>query len=304
MVTIRTILCPFDGSEFSRRALDQAVALGSWYKAGITLLHVHAGEPLSAEPARSEGSGPLDTAGHKRLVAWLADVGEPARAAGVGVDARVVEGRPKVEILRMAKELPADLLVMGTHGRSGFDRLVLGSVTEKVLRHAPCPVLTVSERTVAPRSPGQPPFESIVCPIDFSPSSQRAIEYSLSLARESFGRLTFVHALEFAQEEDVTLARFDLGAYYAAMEQAAQEQLKNILPVGARDWCQPERVVTRGKAYRAILETANHRAADLIVMGIHARNPVDLALFGSTTNHVVRAARCPVLVIRSGPPSG
>ena len=303
MITIRTILCPFDGSEFSRRALDQAVVLGRWYKAGITLLHVHADQPVSAEAAWSEALAP-DAAVHKRLVAWLADAGEPARAAGVGVDARVVDGRPKVEILRAAKELPADLLVMGTHGRSGFDRLVLGSVTEKVLRHAPCPVFTVSERTVAPHSPERPPFESIVCPTDFSPSSQRAIEYSLSLAKESYGRLTFVHALEFPQEEDVTLARFDLGGYYAALEQAAREQIKSILPVGARHWCRPEHVVARGKAYRVILETAQQRAADLIVIGIHGRNPVDLALFGSTTHHVVRAARCPVLVIRSGPQSG
>ena len=304
MITIRTILCPFDGSSFSRRALEHAVALARWYKAAITLLSVHPGGPETIGIEGSAPGGPLAADERKRIVAWLADMAAPARAEGVSIEARVVEGRPAAEIVRVAKELSSELIVMGTHGRSGFDRLVLGSVTEKVLRRAPCPVLTVTERTAPVHRAGRPPFESIVCPIDFSPSSLRAIEYSLSLAQEAYGRLTIVHALEpYPADEETMLARFDLGRYRHAEEEHARERLRDVLPEDARRWCKPENEVSRGKAYRVILDAAERRAADLIVIGIHGRNALDLALFGSTTHHVVRAARCPVLAIRTGPPA-
>jgi nucleotide-binding universal stress UspA family protein len=304
MITMRTVLVPYDGSEFSQRALHHAVSLARWYKAAITLLHVDPRDTFLSEIGGGAWSSPIEPGERKRMVSRLAEIGASARGAGVGVDVRVTEGRPITEIVRVAKEIGADLLVMGTHGRSGFDRLVLGSVTEKVLRHAPCPVLTVTARTVPVYRSGRPPFESLVCPVDFSETSLRALEYALSLAQEAYGRLTILHALEqFPSEEEPALAPFDMSAYHQAVERTVRGRLAEILPKGAPDWCKPEHIVVRGRAWRAILETAEARSADLIVMGIHGRNPVDLALFGSTTHHVVRGARCPVLVVRSGAPA-
>jgi nucleotide-binding universal stress UspA family protein len=298
MITLRTVLVPYDGSEFSQRALHHAVSLARWYKAAITLLHVDPREIVLTENGAAWRS-PVDPAERKRLVSWLGEIGDEARNAGVSVEARVSEGRPTTEIVRVAQEMRADLVVMGTHGRTGFDRLVLGSVTEKVLRQAPCPVLTVTSKTVPVYRSGRPPFESVVCPVDFSEDSLRALEYALSLAQEAYGRLTILHALEqFPAEEEPVLAPFDLGSYHKAVERAVRGRLAEILPRGAPDWCRPEHVVARGKAWRAILDAAETRTADLIVMGVHGRNAVDLALFGSTTHHVVRAARCPVLVVR------
>ena len=113
-----------------------------------------------------------------------------------------------------------------------------------------------------------------------------------------------MNALEpYQPDEEALLARFDLGRYRHAEEEHARERLMDVLPVEARQWCKPEHEVKRGKAYRVILDAAEARAADLIVIGIHGRNALDLALFGSTTHHVVREARCPVLAIRSGPPA-
>lgn len=301
MITIGRILCPFDGSAFSRRALEHAIALGRWYKAAITLLYVHPGGLNDPGADRQTWGEPLEPAEHKRLVAWLADTGATARAAGLGLDVHVVEGRPKEQILVAARAMHADLIVMGTHGRSGFDRVVLGSVTESVLRHAPCPVLTVTERAAPDYPPGRPPFASILCPVDFSPASIRATEYALTLAEESYGRLTLLHALEpLPMEEAALMARFDIGGYQNAVERLAIERLDGILPVNVRDWCKPERVAVRGRAHEAILQAAEQAGSDLIVIGIHGRNRIDLALFGSTTQHVVRGACCPVLVIRSG----
>ena len=301
MIAIRSILCPYDGSEFSRRALEHATALARFYKAPLTLLHVHTGAPIGPDADRLTWDGPLQARERKRLVVWLADIGAPARAAGVGVEAKVVEGNPAAEILRIAREEAASLLILGTHGRSGFDRLLLGSVTERVLRYAPCPVLTVTTRVLPDYPPDRPPFRNIVCPIDFSPASQRAVEYALTLAQEAYGRLTLLHALEqTSPEEEVELARFDIAGFHRAMEQIAKVRLDAAIPEGARDWCRPEILVGRGKAWRVILEAAEERDADLIVIGTHGRHPIDTALFGSTTHHIVRAAHCPVLVARAG----
>ena len=94
-------------------------------------------------------------------------------------------------------------------------------------------------------------------------------------------------------------ARFDTAEYFEAVEQQARERLEGLVTDEARVWCKPETVTARGKPYREILTLADDREADLIVMGVRGRNPIDLALFGSTTNQVVRRARCPVLTIPS-----
>jgi nucleotide-binding universal stress UspA family protein len=300
MIAIRSILCPYDGSEFSRRALEHATALARFYGAGLTLLHVHTGAPVGPDADRLGWDGPLLARERKRIVAWLADIGGPARAAAVGVEAKVVEGTPAAEILRVAREAAAGLVVMGTHGRSGFDRLLLGSVTEKVLRYAPCPVLTVTARAVPDYVPERAPFQRIVCPVDFSHASQRAVEYALTLAQEACGRLTLLHALEaLPAEEEAALSRFDITGFHQTMERIARSRLQEAIPRAARDWCRPEFHLGRGKAYQVILEAAEERDADLIVIGNHGRTPIEAVLFGSTTHHVVRAARCPVLVARA-----
>jgi len=124
---------------------------------------------------------------------------------------------------------------MGPHGRSGFDRLLLGSVTEKVLRYAPCPVLSVTAGALPDYPADRPPFRSIVCPVDFSPASERAVEYALTLAQESYGSLTLLHALEqHPPEEDVMMARFDIAGFHRTMEEIARARLRDAIPAGVR----------------------------------------------------------------------
>ena len=147
MIEISRILCPIDFSDASRHAWDHAVTLAGWYGSRIAALHVCnpvflANPPiLFAEPARTPVLTDADRSYLKdRLRDWVA----PAQAAGLSADMLFDEGSsPAGSILAHAQSLPADLIVMSTHGRGGFERLVLGSVAEKVLRKARCPVLTV-----------------------------------------------------------------------------------------------------------------------------------------------------------------
>jgi nucleotide-binding universal stress UspA family protein len=182
---------------------------------------------------------------------------------------------------------------MGTHGRNGFERLLLGSVTEKVLRKAACPVMAVPPPAV---SAGKLPYTRLLCPVDFSDSSEAALRFASSLAEEADARLTILHVFDW-QPDDLMTARFDTAEYYEAVEQQARERLERLVIDEVRVWCKPETVTTRGKPYREILALADANEVDLIVLGVRGRNPIDLALFGSTANQIVRRARCPVLTV-------
>jgi nucleotide-binding universal stress UspA family protein len=299
MIAVRRILCPTDFSEFSSRALAHAVPLARWYEAGLAAMHVYLYLPPPTTKLPTLTARPrLTPETREAILGQLREFTEPARAAGVPLEHLVVEGDPVDEIVREAGR--ADLLVLGTHGRRGFEKLMLGSVTEKVLRKSPCPVLTVPRR--APGSPPDeaPAFKSIVCPLDFSEASHRALEYALSLAREADSRLTLLHIVEGLPEvEPPERLRFDVLAYGESLRRIAGDRLLGLIPEGARDWCHPEVVVTPGKAYRGILKVAADKQADLVVMGVTGRGQIDRMLFGSTTAQVVRQAACPVLTIRS-----
>ena len=154
MVEIRRILCPIDFSEASRHALEHAVVLARWYESRITALRViHV--PLFPPPPMlvagfadaTAPAVPNHQAREEELQAWL----EPAHRVGVKTDVIVDEGNAATRILEQASSCQADLIAMGTHGLSGFERFMLGSVTEKVLRKATCPWQPFDSRFRSPR---------------------------------------------------------------------------------------------------------------------------------------------------------
>ena len=299
MLTIKRLLCPVDFSDQSRHALELAVRLAGWYKAEVTALHVV--ELIFPLVMLEEYPPPPPMT--------LADIGDEVRkelhrfvepfAREVAIAEEVDEGGIERRILERSASLSADLLVLGTHGRGGFERLALGSIAEKVLRRAACPVLTAPPRS-GPAGAGPATFQTILCPIDFSRPSDRALTYALSLAQEAGGRIILLHVLEqFADEEPLANRHYNVPEYRRALEGDARQRLDSAVPPEARDWCQPETIVSAGKAYREVLRVAGDRHADLIVMGVQGRGAIDLTLFGSTTQHVVRAATCPVLTLRA-----
>ena len=302
MIKIERVLCPTDFSDHSRRAFEHAVALARWYEAGITVLHVQPFLPPAATfpPVFSPFS--LDRVPHDRIVEELRRFSGPSASVGIRADVVVKDGPAAAGILDLARALPADLLVMGTHGRGGFERLVLGSVAEKVLRKASCPVLTVPRpEESAPAAPS-PLFSRILCPVDFSAPSMKGLDYALSLAQEAKASLTVLHVVEWSPGEEVREQhrRFDVEGYRRYLQEEACRQLRAQIPEEARLWCEVHERVASGKAYREIERVAREGKADVIVMGVHGRGAVDVTLFGSTTHHVIRASHLPVLTIRSG----
>lgn len=300
MVRVREILCPTDFSEASRHALEHAVMLAKWYDSQITALHVIY-VPLVRQPPIF-GAAFVDMAQEadsnvcrydEALNRWL----KPAQQAGIRTEIVVDAGDPARMILERARSRRADLIVMGTHGLSGFERFMLGSVSERVLRRADCPVMTVPPAAEAPGT-GRAPYKQLLCPVDFSQPSLSALQFAFSLAEESRARLTILHVFDWPPDDELVVEQFDATQFRRVVEQQLRARLDALVTEDARQWCTPATSVAYGKPYREILDLAANEAADLIVMGVHGRNPLDLTLFGSTTNQVVRRASCPVLTLR------
>jgi nucleotide-binding universal stress UspA family protein len=302
VIAIRHILCPTDLSDIAPRAFDHALALARFHQAEIELAYVS--EPLLPGPVAPASYPPwavLDPAVRGRLRSALEAIAAPANALGVPVRIEVYEGRVVAQILGRARTWPADVVVMGTHGRNGFERWALGSVTEKVLRKASCPILTVPPAAEGLHPAGAVLFRRIVCPVDFSEASLAALGHALKLAEGSCAEITVLHVLEWLVEDEpgARIAGFDVPEFRRYLEKDARDRLHKVVPEDARDWCRPREEVVGGRPGREILRLAEEKQADLVVMGVRGRNPVDLALFGSTTHHVVRGARCPVLVVHT-----
>jgi nucleotide-binding universal stress UspA family protein len=303
MTDIQTIVCPVDFSDLSRHALEHAIAIARWYGARLTVVHV--APPTSTLVPPGEGGlaaslafVPTDVELVQRHLDAFARTAVAAVPGGDGVRLamQIAEGSTVGEIVRLVDSQAADLLVMATHGRSGFERLVLGSVTEKMLRKSPCPLLTVPPRAEPPPV-GVDPFRRILCAVDFSPSSLRALRFAESLAEQADAELAVMHVIEPASVLEPVPAVQPGQAPGAVARAVVEQRLREAIAADARIYSRVTEVIAHGKPYVEILREAGARGSGLIVLGAHG-GLFGLPAFGSTTNHVVREASCPVLTVR------
>lgn len=298
------IVCPVDFSDHSQRALDHAMAIARWHGAHVWVLHVHqlltpafASAPSLA--AESFQVIRLSDSEREQLERSLCDWVAAEAAPDVSVVTAVKEEFNVPEtIVSFAAGIGADLITLATHGRSGFKKFVLGSVTEKVLRTSPCAVLVVP-----PHAPDAVPrasiaYQRVVCPVDFSKASRHTLDIAASLAAESGGRLSVAHIVEIPAELS-DLATPGLAEYRAMCFEQARRCLKT-LTAPLRPSCGVDELLLAGKPSREILRLADEQQADVIVMGVQGRGAIDRMLFGSVTQRVVRQAACPVLTVPAG----
>jgi nucleotide-binding universal stress UspA family protein len=223
----------------------------------------------------------------------LRDFAKTHTRGGVLPECSVHDGDVASVILDVAEAQTVSLIVMGTHGLRGIDRALLGSVTDKVLRKAHCPVLAVRkpahDLVAQAGAPDVIPLQRVLCCTDFSDQSEQALKYAVSLATEYGGELTLLHVLEgVAESADI---EDEIGKAKASLEKCLSlETGKN---------CKTKTLVRIGSPYQQILELALESQPDLIVMGVRGRNALDLAVFGSTTYRVVQLGPCPVLVVHT-----
>jgi nucleotide-binding universal stress UspA family protein len=278
------ILCPVDRSEPSRKALEHAAALAAHHGARLRVIEV-------ASPDRAEVAWPPRESGNldrRALFNELQEFVQPLRPAGVAVDVYLRVGDAAQEIVHESNSFPADLIVIGTHGRTGADLERLGSVTEHVLRRADCPVLTVPARCPAGTSLRAAP-KTVVCGTDFSAAASRALQEALSIAQAMDSYLIVVHVID---------GRRKLPS--GQDTEAARRRLAEALPAEARRTIRAEDIVTTGEPALEIVRIARLRGANLIVLGVYGTGSPDVPTIGSTTYRVIRDAGSPVLTVRFG----
>ena len=283
MQTIRQLLCPVDLSEPAAHALRYAAAFSSVVDGNLTILFVRAAAAHQPNARKSS-----DTS----LQTFASNVIEFAPSR------RLLErqGEPVMEILSTAVAVASDVIVMGTHGRTGLQRLLLGSVAERVIRRSPVPVLLVPP-AMATKAGGSISLESVLCAVDFSEPSSRAVDYAASIAAAAGARLVLAHVLEWSEETE-TLPSSG-ASFLPSSEDDAIARLSELLTHEIRVRCDPELVVGYGTPADEVIRLVHERQIDLVVLGIRRRNPIDLAVFGSTTQRLIRDGACVVLTVRT-----
>jgi nucleotide-binding universal stress UspA family protein len=293
MPQIASILCPVDFSEFSVNAYEYARSLAWHNKATLILQHVL--YPFH-EAFAGYGSG---TDSYEKISRQLRDETQKKLQQFALLHARheirpecvVQDGSMTDLILSLAEARRVDLIVMGTHGLRGIDRLMLGSVTERILRRARCPVLAV-------RKPAHHVISSVHDPepvhlrkmlfcTDFSDHRHRASEYAASMAKECGAELTLLHVLE------------DVSRLTELESETAKvaSQLEESIAAKTRGGCTVKVMVRIGKPYQQIIQLAVEEQMDLVIMGVRGRGALDTAIFGSTTYRVIQLGSCPVLTV-------
>jgi nucleotide-binding universal stress UspA family protein len=287
MIDINKILCPVDFFAASDAAVKYAAGLATNYDAKLYLLHVVA--PVA--PAAFEfpmNAVDLTQALEESSMRELKGLEAKVRLTGAAVQSELRAGDVYDEIKRAIDIQKPDLIVMGTHGRRGAERWFMGSTTEKLLRHSPVPLVTIS--ACGERFAASPKFRRILVTTDFSEGTADALAYAFSVAQENESQVTLLHVLH-----DVSV---DLsGKYRESLTSGVRKQLDDLVPPEARTWCDIVTRVEPGTPYRIILRAIEDLKVDLVVMNIHGKGMLDRALLGSTAERVVRAASCPVMMI-------
>ncbi|WP_457652948.1 universal stress protein [Rhodocaloribacter sp.] len=299
MMKIRTILFPTDFSMCAEGAFTQAAYLAARFDAELHVLHVIASDALDADSPLSyfplteeEVAEQLHLSVGKRLEAAIA----ARRDEEARVRSAYVQNPSAADgILAYAEAHDVDLIVMGTHGRRGIKRLLMGSVAETVVRSATCPVLTVRGVKDPMR---KPEVHRILAPIDFSKHSYLALAYAKDLAATYGAHLDLLHVIEETALPQVYSVEPPLVAV-PEVRARAREALEALAREGAEVGVPTDVFVTVGYPVHEILDFAETRGHDLIVIATHGLTGVKHLLLGSVTEKVIRMALCPVFTVRS-----
>ena len=297
--SVQRILATTDFSIESHAGLRCAMALAEQLKAAVNLLHV------VEVPSRMSGMEAVFLARKDSDVLAVArkELGILAERECKGivtVTCSVHSGKPVHEITAAAEGDAADLIVIATHGHTGAEPILLGSTAERVVRHAPCPVLTVPTCNVPTRTAKSPPFrlKTLLVPIDFSNTSIGALEWAKFLASHFGAKLILLHVAE-RFPIDYLLGRDLMNQTIVPLMKQAKVELERMAESVRKSTGLETSVVIRdGAPFEEICQAAKSVSADMIVLTTHGYTGLKHVWLGSTAERVVRHANCLVLTVR------
>ena len=283
----KNIVVAFDGSEYSKAALIESSSWIKRHSGGIILLHAvyFEEEEFTNAPEQREKRFKLG----KEFCYQTKD--KVLSEFGVQVESLVCEGEPPDVIADIAREKRADLISVGAHGRKGIKRLIMGSVTSKVIVNAPCDVMVVKR----PCTECTGEYKSILAPFDGSEFSKKALGRACKLSKIDNAEITVLYVIPH-YEEMIEFLKTE------SIKKGLLEEAQKIIDV-AREIASGYGIAIKtdvrdGHAGEKIIESAKMLKNDLIVMGAHGWRGVNKAIMGSTTERVIMNASCPVLVVK------
>lgn len=287
-----TILVATDFSDTAAAATDWAIEIARECEARIVLVH---GLPLHG-PVTDFLPSPPDLEEHLQGVAVerLGELAAELSERGVEVEPQLAIGIPSEAIVRVAEEIEADLIVIGTTGQSGLAHLLLGSTAERVVQHAPCPVLSVHPEDKAAHRP----IRCILLPTDFSKDAVTTAQTAIDVLACRPRRLTLLHAFHLPVEY-TAYGTIPTGlAFDDDVGSVAEERLTELADALSSEGITVETLAREGYPPEVILSVAAEIEADVIAMGTHGRSGLRHLLLGSNAERVVQRAPCPVLTVR------
>ncbi len=279
----KSILCPTDFSEPATLALRYAKQFSICFDAKLIVLYA---ESFTAPPYFTSGqmnelTKEIDIsrqAARDYLAAYVRNhLGDSPQVETMLLERSAVEA-----VVETATKLRADMIVMGTHGRSGVNRLMLGSVTEKILHETDRPVLTVREKSSGAEF-SKVSIQQVLCPVNYTEIALKALEHAVEISKCFKAELLVLHVIE-SESTDIK----DEDEHY---------RLCAWIPEGVRARCSLKEIVRRGDAAEQIIEVASSARCDMIVLGAQHKRFHDTTVLGTTTIRVTRHAPCPVLTV-------
>ena len=305
-LNIQNIIVPIDFSKMSMQAIQVARQLARRFAASIHLAHVRhlnyaADFVVPAPPMVPFSFMPYEQNGEQTALKELKKV---ASECGVSsASCAVLSGAPPFdEICRLAHTIPADLVVMPTHGRTGLKHVFLGSTAERIVQHSSCPVFVTRGSALQTNNGSRFRMKTILVPVDFSSCSREGLRYAIAFANEFRARIILLHAtyLGYVYSCEGT-AIYDIPALQKAARETAERKMREFVRSVNFGAVKFETVFTEGSPVLDICAFAKDHDIDLIITSTHGFSGFTHVLMGSIAEQVVRHAPCSVLVVPSHP---
>ena len=323
MVLPKKIMCAVDFSDFTEEILAYSVALCKEFHAKLFLVHI----VIDVNDSIVHDGIAIDTVmlqdKHIRNAQELLE--DLIKEVTIEHEIIISKGRPADEISRLALKEKINMVITANHGKSGINRLLIGSVTEKLMKTLHCPFLVMHTRDhdFIPRDGYEMKLKKILVGCDFSHSSKLAFDYGLSLAQEYQAKLYLIHVIKPTEHIELKASDYinaipgdympwRTSDYFEIQKKVTEEnrekinklrsrlerQLYFMVPEECRSWCAPHTAMLTGEPYKELIKYAKEQEIDMIVLGIRGHTLWEKLLVGSTTDRVIRYAPCPVLAVR------
>ncbi|MBU8911813.1 MAG: universal stress protein [Desulfobacterales bacterium] len=286
----KKIMCAVDFSDFTNIILSYGKSLASEFGSTLCLCHIVSGTLM------------ISSFGHSYIaytdvkddrIRYAKDkLKKIAESEVSDIDCEIIVsyGHAADEIDQAARENNVDMVIAATHGGSGVKRFLIGSVTDRLIKILTCPLLVLHARENYLVSPVEKSIKlnRILVGCDFSQDSKLAFDYALSLAQEFQTQLYLAHVIR--PNEDLKEK--------SNLSSRLEEQLACMVPEESRNWCTPVTIQLEGQPYKELIDFAEQKEVDMIVLGVHGHSLLEQFIVGSTTDRVISQASCPVLVVR------